>query len=368
MYDGVEGYISEPGGLRTFSYQELKELTKNEFSKTDMLFPLPDYKLPSAVISECLTEEVDCSELFSNPFRFDYDTFELPRMYERYVWRELGRSNLIKEFANSFMIVATNSGKSVISKDWLGDVYAINRKRQYQVRTSFLRKNGRIAVQKSRLFPCDGESERLEFEHICGEGIWENGISVHAEVAKQMCAREDSAIEDGIREKVLKWWNALESVNTSRAEGKVSGNTIDLIWHNAIIRSDNGEVVFIDNEWHWKADVAKEWVIYRVAKYFLEKEFIFVHRWFRKRRKLSVFRLMMVIGNIVGVKINYIKLLHSIENESKFICEVSGVKYNKLALLRDALISSRWKQKEILGRRALSNNVRRLFRWILGIE
>lgn len=105
----------KPGGVRTYGKQALAGLLRSAgFESVDFLYPLPDYKLPSCVLTE---------EAFNDP-AFDAAPFlvltaakdhQLPNdsafCLER-VWPVVLANGLAADLSNSFLVVARPQGKS----------------------------------------------------------------------------------------------------------------------------------------------------------------------------------------------------------------------------------------------------------------
>jgi len=89
MFDGIEGYARRVKGVRTFGYLELNQMLAKRFASVETLFPLPDYKLPQAVVRDKLLGIASCSELFGGKSSFDHGAVRRPLFHERLAWREL---------------------------------------------------------------------------------------------------------------------------------------------------------------------------------------------------------------------------------------------------------------------------------------
>src|SRR5690606_18459341 len=83
MFDGLEGYATRKRSPRTFGWKELHGLLSASFHSVETLLPLPDYKLPTAIIRAELTDLVNCAELFANTTRHDFGSYVRPKMHER---------------------------------------------------------------------------------------------------------------------------------------------------------------------------------------------------------------------------------------------------------------------------------------------
>lgn len=108
LFEGIEGY-PQPSGIRTFTKSEIQKILYNlGFSKIEFYFPIPDYKLPSLVLSEEYLKKYNSnslSSLFTNVEYFHYPLFDI--FSEVLFSNQLQKEEILENFANSFLIVAT---------------------------------------------------------------------------------------------------------------------------------------------------------------------------------------------------------------------------------------------------------------------
>lgn len=314
MFDGLEGYPSFPHGPHTFSYAEIKELIKGYFKTVEFLCPLPDYKMPHAIVREDFLELANCSELFSNTMKHDFGTYKPPAMHERLVWHEIQKSKLLKEFSNSFFLLAGNKPSAFLDKEWLGDIYSIRRNPEWTVQTNIrITNKGTISTKKSYLK--EGlDRKQLLFSHTMQSSSWYDGVSVHTEIVRAFCQKNSPSLEESLDFIIRIWWDSIK--NDFKSSGKLDGRMIDHNWQNAIIIE--GDVVYIDCEWTWNADIEFEWYLYRVITKFVREEVHFINRWYKKYRNLTPYQMLKVISKLTGVKFNLRVLLGVFVKEKQF--------------------------------------------------
>ncbi len=321
MFDGVEGYARVPGGARTFGASELIGMLRDQFPSVEMLLPLPDYKLPTAIIRKRLLDRVNCAELFANTMRYDFGSHVTPRMHERLVWRELQRNGLLADFANSFFAIASVEPTRLIEPDWMGSIYSIQRKPCYTVKTDIrVGDDDRVYSAKTcHEFQLEPEVV-ASFEHRTGTSPWVDGISVHTMIVRSLYRQERVRLTHRLREPVQAWWQAV-LVQSARCSG-LSGEVLDFNWANALVSGDRVQPV--DLEWAWKGQVDPQWLVYRTVAKFMDEEAVFVRRWSFPCQWLTVYRMMSAIGSITGVGVNILGLIRAAKLERQFQRMVTG--------------------------------------------
>jgi SAM-dependent methyltransferase len=345
MFDGLEGYPRAPGGARTFGERELKRILDTAFTSVETLLPLPDYKLPTAIIRADLLDLVNCAELFSTMTRQDFGSQVLPRMHERLVWHELQKNGQLRDFANSFFMIAGNRKTALLEPDWMGDIYSIGRKPEWTIRTQiYAEKEGSVWTVKSNIEPDAPKPPSPPFIHRTDETKWSNGVSIHTAIARTLHWRGKTPIEDRIREPVLAWWAGIKKL--SPVDGLLSGAVLDHNWQNTLM--NDGGVDFIDSEWIWTEPIEPAWLIYRVVSIFARDEVFYVHRWDRTCRSMSVYNLMKAVAKIVGVELDIGALIRAAEQERDFEAAVIGRKISKLMMVRKIYTPLRVRQWLIL--------------------
>lgn len=105
IFDGIEQYVNVDN-IRTFSKTELDAmLAEAGFKNNDFYYPLPDYKLPTAVYSEhYLPEFGDIRNTFVSYDRDRYQFFD-----ENLVFDALCKDKKFDYFANSFLVFCNNN-------------------------------------------------------------------------------------------------------------------------------------------------------------------------------------------------------------------------------------------------------------------
>ncbi len=300
LFDGLEGYARFPNGPITFGFSELHEMLSEYFNFVETLLPLPDYKLPTALIRADLLEKVNCADLFATVSRYDFDTYKEPFMYERLVWHEIQKNHMMKMFANSYFFIAGHREISLLRKDWMGDLYAIQRNTNFTVRTTISKqKSGTIRTTKKYFGSSGMATNKSAFSHVLDESLWINGVSIHTMIVRAMLKSEPNlSLEERLRDHIMSWWKGILAFTLK--DGQLKGEVLDFIWQNAIL--NNGKISFIDKEWISNSQLEPMSIIYRSVINFVNQESYYIHRWDRSCRNLNELYLMRAIAHIVGIR------------------------------------------------------------------
>ena len=276
LFDGIHNYPVKNSPI-TFSKNELITILKNAgFYYIDFYYCFPDYKFASTVISdECPQQNLFLHNWIQTPFRF----YDLPRKYlfhEGLALKTLSQANLIKEFANSFFIVASQT-KPVTSyqkPDWAVKRYTLNRKKEFQCVTT-LKYSPKISVVKKRLYSSRNAITSNQFfslTHRVGETKWYSGELLLFEIQK-IVQRDDFFCDLVTLFNVYKK-QLIEEYATSKVDKDgfqlLRGESIDALLSN-LIRTDKG-FVFIDTEWDISENLPIDYVVYRCFIKDVEKQ------------------------------------------------------------------------------------------------
>jgi GT2 family glycosyltransferase/SAM-dependent methyltransferase len=153
---GVED-LYPAGAVVTFGRQELgRRLAAEGFEATRWLYPLPDYKLATTVLTEQGADPASGADLgpllsasvFSDLQRPAVTTFSLEQ-----AWRVVYRNGLAGELANSFVVVAGQDALPPMETDVLAHYYSVERRPEFMKRLVFRKRDGRVTVDAAPFDP-----------------------------------------------------------------------------------------------------------------------------------------------------------------------------------------------------------------------
>lgn len=321
MYDGLEGYAAKPNGPETFGRRAWMEMLGRFFPSVELLLPLPDYKLPVAVIRSELTEKVNPAELFACTTGFKFGSQVVPQMHERLVWHALHKNHSIPDFANAFFLLAGNQKSRFLDSDWMGSIYTINRHPGLAVQTRiYVGENGKIETCKSYFDPETPKRESALFAHQVGSAPWEAGVSVHTTIVRAFRNGKKIPLEERIQTPVQIWWQAIQQ--EGKEAGLLSGKALDYSWKNILIHRGEGAV--IDKEWILRGGLEPSWLIYRTVTLFITDELNTLHRWSMRCRRYSHYDILMAVAKIVGEPLTISSIVRAMDREADLQAFVTG--------------------------------------------
>lgn len=108
-FAGIQDLYAGQGGVRTFGRKALSSLLERAgLMQQQWLYPYPDYKVPSVVLTEAALGDPDFNsvDLLLRSFSEDYSGNNLRLFDEALVNRVLADNGLLADFSNSFLVVA----------------------------------------------------------------------------------------------------------------------------------------------------------------------------------------------------------------------------------------------------------------------
>lgn len=317
MFDSIEGYPRYARKARTFGRAELEDRLDRHFETVRFLYPFPDYKTPSCVLTEEMLTRVDPSEMIGSFPSVDHgDRRRRPLFDEGLAWKELAANGLVPAMANSFLALATKGTDAGLQLDSLGRLYSQDRRPEFATVTRFLGdENGAVSVAKTRTA---GGTELVEgsLRHREWSGPWHEGVSLHYTMTRRMRSRDlDLA---GMLEPSRAWF---EDLRRSANGSSVPGDRLDSNWRNCYVVGDSVE--YIDQEWEWTEPLPLRLVVARVLY-----DFVFalldarslsplIQRW-------RVDQFLVAAAHEYGVSLDQAALREFASFEAAFLSQVRG--------------------------------------------
>lgn len=276
IYDSIHGY-SVDGTPKTFSKIEMNGcLNEMGFSNLDYYYFFPDYKFATDVLSSNGDErKLNLHNWINVPF----SSYNIPRkntFQERLALKTICEAGLLKEFANSFLIVAGNNLNIINKPNWAAKKFTMNRKKEYQCITT-LKLTPKPSVEKIRL---NGNKERtnvgivksgdcqLNVSHNISNSTWCKGDSLILETYRALYKddfkKEMSRILQKYYQEIFKLYYT--GKNDDEDYPLLQGCAIDSIFKNIIV-NDRNEFIPIDTEWQVEGNIPADYVSYRCIIY-----------------------------------------------------------------------------------------------------
>lgn len=311
FYEGIEGYRDKKGA-NTFSLKSLKKMAKAASFDVKVMYPYPDYKLPTVIYSDEKLPQV--GELSNAILNFDntrvvafdeakaFDEVIAEGEFERYsnsFLLKLQKGERAESFSIRHVIYSKYSNdradalkiRTDIEKDGYNNLYVVKRPcseaakehikhiNEIYEKLSSAYMNSSLSVNSCKYR--GGDDESVEFEYVQGntlESLFDNCF-------EKLSGDE---LKQAILDNLDKYVNAVKSINTV-SEFKVSDefckifgkanlkndlesfeiSNIDLIFTNIFTDSKN---TVVDYEWTFDFPVPVKFVIYRALFYYFRKD------------------------------------------------------------------------------------------------
>ena len=294
-FEGISDYPHYQG-MRTFDAATLRaKLEKVGFKAQHWFYPFPDYKMPTAVLSEAALnhDDFDPFALMEFPTQ-DHSCRVNPAFNERGFLQTLRNIGQVHNFMNSFLVIASKNenNKRLRLDDMLAAKFNVFRAPAFQTRTYFLGNGSSEILVKKEKF------DTLKIE--------ESSNGVLRIVKNQKYHKDFKNLQEKFLDGVLRnnldeawqavsvWLKTLEEHSTQASEEKknrfhefcrkhlghviyesahhqwISGKYLDLIFSNLLVAENDESVKLIDLEWQLQFDLPTALVFDRALFYLSE--------------------------------------------------------------------------------------------------
>ncbi|MFC1681939.1 class I SAM-dependent methyltransferase, partial [Pseudomonadota bacterium] len=252
-YIGIHDYPYS-AGIRTYTRNEWSDLiAAADIAQARYLLPFPDYKVSTVVLSEDYATR--------NPGSFahlegvnsrDYHMLINLGVHETVFWQSASANGTLPAFANSFLILISDSGRAL---DDMADIdFAhlpdFKRKRGYSV---LVRKRAASDwVERKRISREDPASPGLM--HIVRDEPWLDGRLLSVEWSRSLLI-DPWAVR--FKEHLRRYYDYLANQDLD----------IDLVPNNIIVL-DSGEYARFDREWEMETPPERDYVLFRALMLF----------------------------------------------------------------------------------------------------
>lgn len=260
FFEGIEGYPRMSNKFRTFGRVELAQLLGEYYEDIEFYYPFPDYKIPTALLSEQAIQSLAVGELLGSMVERDYAGRGRPYFDTRLAWPEVVANRLGRDLANSFLVVASNGKAKVpVMKDRLGVLFNSERRAPFVTETSIQQDGASVRAVKSFTGPRDASAPHVEARSCHSE--WIDRPTVAHELFRNALAGHQSLVEQVAP--VRAWWDYIEKQMDGEG-GMLSGDLIDAVWHNCC-RIDDGSLFLFDRELVWRERIPAKELFIRAA-------------------------------------------------------------------------------------------------------
>lgn len=319
---GVEDRYGNSGPV-TFGRKELERRLRGAgLSVYQWWYPFPDYKLTKCMVSEQGTyysEDMDLSPILRQACSDDYQYPSMLTFSPEKALLPIVRNGMLKDMANSFLLVASNVDVKNGTDLPLAIHYASTRLPEFTKKVIFTRsKDGVPMTYQVPLYPQaipqpDSKLHfRLEHQAFVTGQLWQDKLLDIMTTSEWTLQHLQAWLQV--------WLKAFLQVaglmyKTDLKEHKISGKFIDLIAGNLII-GKNGEENFIDREWELCENVEVGYVVFRTL--FTAFGILPPVANPLDQSNLSIIPLIMKLGEGVGMTYSIQDIHHYLDLERSF--------------------------------------------------
>jgi len=267
-YFGVHDLYTQQTAV-TFGKKELKDKLDAAEFVAEFIYPFPDYKLPSVLLTSksLVHDRFRPCDLLHRAASRDY-AGEYPRAFhEQLAWRAIVRNGMLPDMANSFLVLASTNKNRLEEHtgDWIARTFTLGRSHSFSIETIFTTSERKILVTKNPLRPSlvrdsiEMKNGKLFHEIVDAAEYVEGDLYI---VELQLLLGRDCEL-DAVKQWAADWIYLLSNNVISSAQGELlPGDFLDATPEN-YIRSVTGELVRIDKEWRFSNPIPFVWVLIR---------------------------------------------------------------------------------------------------------
>ncbi len=266
LYDSIHNYPNKPCPI-TFSKKEIKTiLNKNALKHTAFFSCYPDYKFTATILNDNIKSEgLYLHNWIETPFA-SYSKPRINAFNESLAIKTLSNSGLLNEFANSFLIIASNEQiqDKIDMNSWAAKkLPSQSRKEQYKCVTT-LKIEPNIQIEKTPINKNTNDNkENDQIKQITGNNKWEHGDLMLFSVLEAFYSKN---FNERILKLLQKYYKELVkqySENRTDEDGYpiLKSNSFDFIFRNII---EDGETLkSIDEEWELNKTMSADFILFR---------------------------------------------------------------------------------------------------------
>ena len=264
-FAGIENKYTQKSAI-TFGKTELGNITRNAgFGKVEFLYPFPDYKLPSAVITE--HGATDTVLNLSDILKFHTDHLhngEVARTFNvEQALPSIIKNNLIEDLSNSFLLVASVREQQQIDSGTLAFTFSTQRKKEFCKLNKIVKTNSVYTVTRQKVYDIKKQSSDTIKHRIIDEKYIQ-GVS-YINKLENILKKSGWKIDEVV-EWATPWFLFLKSKSVadqnSANDYKIPGEFLDAIPQNFIVDHAGNSIPF-DQEWISTKSLNLSYVLFR---------------------------------------------------------------------------------------------------------
>lgn len=347
LFDSIHGYINNRSPV-TFSKSELESLLKEAgFKYIRFFYCYPDYKFCSTIFSDIGTEQdYYLHNWLDIPFRC-YSSRREYSFHEGLVAKTLCGAGLLREFANSFFVVASERPSSNTNEPtWIAKRFSAGRKQHLRCVTTgkctprrYVEKKRKNDNRKVYVI----ETGDMTITNTIRNSQWIEGDLVIYEIYKAFYNKE---FKQKVSHLLREYFHELISRYHDGQVDKdgyplLEGGAFDFIFRN-IIRAPDGRLYDIDDEWCANHPISCDYVMYRCITWdVINSQLPWIGKKVKNREKFTRTMIKSFLPNYDRIRHNRNKRLeNSFQIHVNTINKVYGIINSRKAITRNVFQSN----------------------------
>ncbi len=297
-YGGIHTLPGEDGICLHTRRDWLQHISRSGFECSSFLFPFPDYKLPTLLLSEDYVN--------NNPYAYnhletiksrDYFSIFEPQKYENLSWEAAVAAGTLPDLSNSFCILVSNEQAAIDQFCSLDFAHLPGYSRNMVYSTTIIKRRGEANTHRSRLMPVtlppfDGISHAPKAEEP-----FFFGTLLSVEWSRSLLYQDDNF--ELFEQLIKQYYNYLIDL---KSKDEFSLN-IDLLPSNIIVTPEGWQV--FDNEWATAWPVPIDLLLFRAMLMFASNYRENLINFCEKRRVNSIWDLIKWAFTLAGLPTDY---------------------------------------------------------------
>ncbi len=262
-YVGIHNY-PEPAGIRTYTKTEWIEITKEAgYPSSKYLYPFPDYKLPSVILSD--------SYIAENPYAYchlesiDSWGYVFPltlRFSESLYWEAIHAARSLDRCANSFLILLGDDIRKLHAVGGLDFVHLPGFRRPLATTCLVSKASDQDNVRRIRITESAANIESNGVTHRTGDEPFVRGPLLSVEWARSLLMHD----EPSDFEKQLRRYYVFICTYEAQHKARL---LIDMIPSNIIVSDRDDPYVVFDQEWEVAWEIEPAFLFFRSLIWFV---------------------------------------------------------------------------------------------------
>lgn len=275
-FDGIQGYPRADSAF-TFSAVEMEQLLESAgFSAVEFHLPFPDYKLASTVINgNELPSKYFLHNWIETPFP-DRSAGNRSLLFnESLAVRELAKSNMLKDLANSFLIVAYKGERESVCEEiglpeqkWVAKHYSLGRHSSFNKKVALIKSDeNNLEVSNVPVVALNNDKSTCNniFNHELTAENYYPGDQLLFNVFELFASDNFDKRFSGLIEKLISFLIEEYSVGRNDKNGipLIRGEAFDVLFWNIIVEEGSGKWKVIDKEWSFRGALPVDFILWR---------------------------------------------------------------------------------------------------------